>query len=101
MLGVRPTIGRTFLPSEGKQGQDHVALLSETLWRNRFGADPRILGKTIRLDDTAYTVVGVMRATLHPSTDLWTPFAVDEARFSPHSPTWAILTVIARLEPGV
>ncbi|MGH9396420.1 MAG: ADOP family duplicated permease [Terriglobia bacterium] len=102
MLGVRPIVGRTFLPSEGKQGENHVALLSETLWRNRFGADPRILGKTIRLDDTAYTVVGVMPAALrYPSAELWTPFALDEARFSPHSPVWAILTVIARLKPGV
>ncbi|MGH9403105.1 MAG: ABC transporter permease, partial [Terriglobia bacterium] len=101
MLGVRPIIGRTFLSSEGKQGRDHVALLSETLWRNRFGADPRIVGKTIRLDGTAYTVVGVMPATFHPSADIWTPFAIDEARFSPHSPVWAVLTVIARLKPSV
>ncbi len=101
MLGVRPIIGRMFLPSEGKQGQNHVGLLSETLWRNQFSADPRILGKTIQLDDTAYMVVGVMPATFHPSADIWTPFALDEARFSPHSPAWAILTVITRLKPGV
>jgi hypothetical protein len=96
MLGVRPVLGRTFLPSEGVQGQDHVALLSETLWRNRFDADPHIVGKTIRLDAVPYTVVGVMAAWLHAGTDLWTPFALNEPRFSPHSPKWAILTVIGR-----
>ncbi|HEV2419212.1 MAG TPA: ABC transporter permease [Terriglobia bacterium] len=101
MLGVRPILGRTFLPSEGAQGRDHVALLSETLWHNHFGADPHIIGKTIHLDSVPYTVTGVMPAWLHPGTDVWTPFALNEPRFSPRSPRWAILTVIGRLKPGV
>ncbi|HEX5483915.1 MAG TPA: ABC transporter permease [Terriglobia bacterium] len=101
MLGVRPILGRIFLASEGMQGHNHVALLSESLWRNRFDADSHIVGKTIPLNGAAYTVVGVMPAMLHPGTDIWTPFALDEARFSPHSPRWAILTVVARLKPGV
>jgi putative ABC transport system permease protein len=102
MLGVQPIAGRTFLPAEGKQGQDHVALLNETLWRSRFGGDPHILGKTIRLDDAAYTVVGIMPANLrYPAADVWTPLALDADVFSPHSPRWSILTVIARLKPGV
>jgi putative ABC transport system permease protein len=64
ILGVQPSTGRTFLPADGKQGQSHVALLNETLWRNRFNADPHILGKSIQLDRTAYTVVGVIPANL-------------------------------------
>jgi len=63
MLGVQPVAGRAFVPSEGKQGQDHVALLNEALWRSRFGADPHIVGKSLRLDGDAYTVVGVMPAS--------------------------------------
>jgi putative ABC transport system permease protein len=102
MLGVQPIAGRTFLPSEGKRGQDHVALLSETLWRSRFGSNPRILGKTVRLDDSAFTVVGVMPASLrYPVADVWSPLALDTEFFSPHSPRWHILTVVARLKPGV
>ncbi len=103
MLGVRPIAGRTFVPAEGKQGQNRVVLLNETLWRNRFGANPHILGKSLRLDDTAYTVVGVMPASLmrYPHADLWTPLALDAETFSPHSPRWSSLTVIARLKPGV
>jgi MacB-like periplasmic core domain len=57
MLGVRPIIGRLFLPQEGRLGREHVALLSEALWRNQFGSDSHVLGRTIQLDGTAYTVV--------------------------------------------
>jgi putative ABC transport system permease protein len=68
MLGVQPIAGRAFLPAEGKQGQDHVALLNEALWRTRFGTDARIVGKTVRVDGEAYTMVGVMPANLrYPS----------------------------------
>jgi putative ABC transport system permease protein len=102
MLGVRPLLGRTFLASEGKLGSDHVALLSESLWRKQFGSDPHVLGKTIQLGGSPYTVVGVTPSSLHyASADVWTPFALNEERFSPKSPRWAILTVIGRLKPGV
>jgi putative ABC transport system permease protein len=102
MLGVQPVAGRTFLPGESKQAQRHVAMLSEGLWRSRFGSDPHVLGKSVRLDDDAFTVVGVMPANLrYPAADIWIPLALDEDMFSPHSPRWIILTVIARLKPGV
>jgi len=102
MLGVRPLLGRTFLASEGKLGSDHVALLSESLWRNQFGGDPHILGRAIHLDGSAYTVVGVMPVNLrYPSADVWTPFALNEERFSAHSPRWAILAVVGRLKPDI
>jgi len=102
MLDVQPIAGRTFLQAEGKQGQDHVALLSEALWRRRFGADPHILGKTVRLDNAVYAVVGVMPTNLrYPAADVWTPLALDADVFSPRSPRWNILTVIAHLKPGV
>ena len=102
MLGVQPVAGRTFLPGESKQAQRHVAMLSEGLWRSRFGSDPHILGKSVRLDDDAFTVVGVMPANLrYPAADIWIPLALDQDMFSPHSPRWIILTVIARLKPGV
>src|SRR6266550_3655451 len=101
MLGVQPVAGRAFLPEEGKQGQEHVAVLSEILWRNRFGADPRIIGETIRLDGAGYLVVGVMPTSLRPQADVWTPLALDAEIFSPHSPRWMMLAAIGRLKPGI
>ena len=102
MLGVQPVAGRTFLPSENKQAQRHVALLNEALWRSRFGSDPHMVGKNVRLDDDAFTVVGVMPANLrYPAADVWIPLALDADEFSPRSPRWTILTVIARLKLGV
>src|ERR1700723_955639 len=102
MLGVRPFLGRTFLASEGKLGSDHVALLSESLWRNQFGSDPRLLGRMIQLDGSGYTVVGVMPASLrYPSADVWTPFALNVEMFSPHSMRWADLEAVGRLKPGI
>lgn len=102
MLGVRPLLGRTFLASEGKLDSNQVVLLSESLWRNQFGSDPHILGRTIHLNGVGYTVVGVMPASLrYPSADVWTPFALNNEMFSPHSLRWTALTVVGRLKPGV
>lgn len=102
MLGVQPIAGRLFFPSEAKRGQEHVALINETLWRSRFGSDVRIIGNAIHLNDTAYFVIGVLPASLrYPQADVWTPLALDEEVFSPHSPRWMMLSVIARLKPGM
>jgi putative ABC transport system permease protein len=60
MLGVQPAIGRDFRPEEGRVGGAHVAILSDSLWRTRFGGDPNLLGHAVRMDDDSYTIVGVM-----------------------------------------
>src|SRR5579863_811665 len=102
MLGIHPILGRAFLPNEGKEATGNVALLNETLWRNRFGADPRIVGKTIDLDGAAYSVVGIMPGGVrYPRADIWTPLTLDSSIFSGHSPRWMMLTVVGRLKPGV
>jgi putative ABC transport system permease protein len=59
-LGVQPALGRYFLPEEGKPGGDRSIILSDDLWRRRFGADPGIIGQTIRSNNGIYVVVGVM-----------------------------------------
>src|SRR5437764_15227766 len=64
VLGVRPQIGRTFLKGEDEAGRDRVVVLSYPLWRDRFGADAGIAGKTVPLNGQNYTVVGVMPAAL-------------------------------------
>jgi putative ABC transport system permease protein len=60
VLGVRPFRGRTFLPDEEDPGRDRVVVLSHGLWQRRYGGDPSIVGKTIRIDEEDRTVVGVM-----------------------------------------
>lgn len=63
VLGVQPTLGRAFRPDDNVQGAERVIIISNALWRNRFGADSSIIGKPIRMTDADYTVVGVMPAT--------------------------------------
>jgi putative ABC transport system permease protein len=60
LLNVRPILGRTFLPEEAQQGRNHVALISESVWKSRFSGDPNVLGRGVDLDNTAYTIVGVL-----------------------------------------
>jgi len=54
-LGVIPQIGRDLVPADDRPGSPAVALLSDALWRERFTADPRVVGTTLNLDTTAYT----------------------------------------------
>src|SRR6266481_1486020 len=61
LLGANATLGRTFDSQEDQPGKDHVAVLSDGLWRRRFGADPNILGRALVLDGKSYTVIGVTR----------------------------------------
>ena len=95
-LRTSPEIGRGFLRSEGDPGNDTVALLSSELWKNRFGSDPQVLGKSIRLDGVSRTVVGVMPAQFEfPGATVWMPLAI---RIDHNSYT---RPVIGRLKPGV
>jgi predicted permease len=60
LLGWRPALGRDFRAGEERPGQDDVAILSDGLWRRRFGADPAIVGRTVRFSDRPFVIVGVM-----------------------------------------
>src|SRR5262252_6516545 len=60
LLGVEPALGRNFLPEETVPGNDAVAILTDGLWRRRFGADPGLLGRKITIEATSFTVVGVL-----------------------------------------
>ena len=66
MLGVRPQLGRTFLPEEDELGRDRVVLLDDALWRRRFAADRAIVGQTITLNGQPYTVVRAMLFDVSP-----------------------------------
>ncbi|MGC1106331.1 MAG: ABC transporter permease, partial [Candidatus Acidiferrales bacterium] len=65
VLGVQPLIGRTFTTQDDHAGAAPVVLLSEGLWRRKFGASPRILGQSISLNATAYTVIGIIPASFY------------------------------------
>src|SRR6185312_1480601 len=79
MLGVKQ-FGRAFRPEEDRPGHGNVAILSHSLWQRRFGANPEILNRTIRLRDQLYTVVGILPAgfgIVEPSVDVYVPLALD------------------------
>jgi len=69
LLGVNPIIGRSFEEKEDQLGAARVALISEGLWKHKFGAAPDIVGKSIRLDSNLYTITGVIPATFHYQND--------------------------------
>ena len=100
LLGTRPLLGRTLLESDSAQGAPDVVLLSEGYWRGRFGADPEVLGKTLRVNGAASTVVGVMPGSVQiPSgAVLWAPFTVDGRSRTARG---RYLTVVGRLREGV
>ena len=75
VFGVSPLLGRTFLPSEDVPGGANVAIISYSLWQNRFAGDPAVVGRSIGLDGASATIVGVMPAAFNvpDSVDLWAP----------------------------
>jgi predicted permease len=76
MLGVSPIRGRAFLPEEGRAGTDDFVILSETVWRSTFAADPNLIGQSIQIDDRPHLVVGIMPADFRfPRWDtvVWRP----------------------------
>ncbi len=100
VAGVQPSRGRAFRPDEDQPGQDHEVILSDQLWRTRFNGDPGVVGRTIRLDDVPYSVVGVMPAGFEfpLATDVWTPMGLKPEARSSH--TANVLESVARLKPG-
>src|SRR6267142_1593181 len=76
-LGVNPLLGRTFTAEDDHPGAAHVAILSYRLWRQQFNADPNLIGQTITLNDTSFSVVGVMPADFEfpKGADIWSPLS--------------------------
>lgn len=101
LLRASAVLGRTFTAEEDRPGNDAVVILSHATWLQRYGADPDILGRTLRLDGTPVTVVGVMPAgfddpLLFGEVAAWRPLALPDVSVADRENTY--LTVIARLK---
>ncbi len=102
VVGVEPARGRAFVPEESQPGHGDVAILSHRLWQRRFGGDPGIVDRAIRLDGRATTVVGVMpegHQSILPAWDVWVPITLEPG--SEFYTDWAVFSLLGRLAPGV
>lgn len=102
-LGVGAALGRTFGEDETQPGADKVVVLSDALWRNRFGADPGAVGRDLHANGESYRIVGVMpRGFMFPDRDtgVYFPFAFSEAQKADTERGFEFSTSIARLAPG-
>ena len=103
IFGANPLLGRGFLPGEDQPARNHVAVLSHGLWARKFGSDPGIVGRTIRLNREDYTVVGVMGTDFRLmwlTPQLWTPLTLTAADLAPDARRLRNLMVFAQLAPG-
>ena len=108
VLRVRPAIGRAFTADNEIDGRHRVAVLSDAMWRSRFGGDPEVVGRTMVLDEDSYEIVGVMPSdrtypvgAVRP-TDLWVPYVVPpNERIRRPGYGAHYLQVVARLKRGV
>jgi predicted permease len=99
VLGIQPILGRTFTAEEDKPHGARVVIISEGVWKERFGSDPNVIGKPMRLDGEARTIVGVMPAesAFPAGARLWVPMAGDPAQ--PYQSYAG--DGVGRLKPGV
>jgi putative ABC transport system permease protein len=101
-LGVKPSIGRLFLPDEGgvpsQSGPPHVVLLTHRIWKEQFGSDPNILGRSMTLDNRQYSIIGVLPPDfkfISRHSDIYLPITLD-----PHDRGYHYVVCIGRLHDG-
>ena len=103
LLGVRPQLGRAFRDDEEKAGAARVAVLSQSIWRSRFGGDPKVLGTSIDIDGKPVTVVGVAPAgwNFPEQADIWSPLVFEGWEAQPDNRGGHWLRLVGRLAPHV
>jgi len=103
LIGQRPSLGRDFLPEDDKPGAAAVAILGNGIWKSRYGSDPAILGRTIRINDVPTTVVGVMPEGMKfpVNADLWMPLSAMPSLPTLKREQHFAVQVFGRLAPGV
>ncbi len=103
VLGVKPLLGRTFIPGEEQEGRNNVAVLSYETWQQNFGSNPNIVGTSLHVDGFPYTIVGVMPAGFRFPVGIpnivYTPLRVPKELRTERGDHW--LQVIGRLKAGV
>jgi putative ABC transport system permease protein len=107
LLGVRPILGRVFTAAESAYGKHYIAAISDGFWRSRFGSDPNVLGRTLRINGETYSIVAVMPDVIPGWMDqvsapiaIWTPFAFSDI-WSEESRGARGYSSLGRLKPGV
>jgi predicted permease len=111
LLGVSPEVGHVFTKEDDRYGSSHVVILSHSLWKSEYNGDRNIVGKTVKLDEQTYTVIGVMPASfrfpfdgapLSEMADLWVPDTFSPHQLAPENRTAEFgVGFIGRLRPGV
>jgi putative ABC transport system permease protein len=103
VFGVKPLLGRTFLPGEDQPGKDNVTVLSYQVWQSNFGGQGDIIGKTVQLDGNPYTVVGVMpadfRFPLEARDSIYTPLHANPLWMKARGLHW--MRTVGRMKEGV
>ena len=101
LLGASPILGRSFRADEDASGRNQVVLLGHSLWQRRFGADPGVIGRVLRMNGLAFTVVGVMPPAFRfpREAEIWMPmgFTPEDLQSRNNHVIWAV----GRLKPGV
>src|SRR5436305_2328150 len=100
VLGVQPVLGRTFVPEDDKGWPQSVAIISDGLWKRRFGSDPAIVGKQVQMSSFPLTIIGVMppRFEYPEQTQVWVTSAVNLSDEPRDNRVWS---AIARLNNGI
>jgi len=104
VLGVAPALGRTFAQGEDQEGHDSVVVLSDAIWKSRFGSDPNILGRSLKINGNSHTVIGVMPSSFHLGNfpaRIWTPLVLSPKSLFGQGRDYRHLTIFARLKGGV
>ena len=101
-LGVKPFLGRDFHVGEDVSAGPYVAILTYSFWRSRFGGDPRVIGRSIRLDSNSVTIIGVLPAQFEfaprGNAQIWVPLHIDQDLATRRNLRW--ISVVGRLAPA-
>jgi putative ABC transport system permease protein len=106
VLGVKPSLGRSFRPEDEKAGAQPVLILSHEYWQRQYGSDPKVVGRSLEMNDKAHTVIGILPPVPRYPTedDVYMPTSACPFRSAPGVETERrahMLTVFGRLRPGV
>lgn len=102
-LGVQPALGREFLPEDEAPGANRAVLLSDSLWRSNFGGDPNVVGRSVVLNGSAGTIIGIMppKFNFPANEQLWIPLFAEFPVLPRNDPNGNGVAILAKLQSGV